>query len=78
MNPPQKLSKSLTIAFEHICERLNTLEMKVNVLAMQTGLIDFCDCREEPNDRVMIEGMPCCPICQMVIKKYITITELKK
>lgn len=85
MTPQQKLSEELCKQFLSILKRIDSLEekfkiieMKVNMIALQIGLIDYCDCYPEPTDKVVLEGMPCCPICEKAIKKFIILSGAQK
>jgi hypothetical protein len=55
--------------FEPILNRLTELEVKVNMLALNQGMIQFCQCQKSEG-HIMIEGMPCCPICECVLEEY--------
>lgn len=73
--PQNKLSEAIIAALSSINDRISILETKVSILAVNAGLVDYCDCHQEPKDRIMLEGMPCCPICEKIIKKFIILPE---
>ena len=74
MKHEELLAKVITEQFEKVESRLNTLEQKVNILALVNNLIDFCSC-EKPAMTTILEGMPCCNHCEKVIKNLILNTK---